>query len=83
MFYVVHYIDEWHFLLFVFGLQVGSAWRFIFHLDCKMGAKFYLFAPNYEKWGSYFYILTPNYEKLNSKVAKISKISKKGQRVCV
>ena len=64
MFYVVHHIDKWHFLLFVFGLQVGSAWWSdpIFYLDCKMGAKLYLlskimkngglvFTPNYENWG--------------------------------
>ena len=46
-------------------------------LDCKMGAKFYLFAQNYEKWRSNFYIFTPNYEKLRSKVAKISKFPKR------
>ena len=64
-------------------MQVGSAWRSIFHLDCKMGAKFYLFAPNYEKWRSNFYIFTPNYEKLSSKVAKISKFPKRGKKGCV
>ena len=81
MFYVVHYIDKWHFLLSVFGLHVGSAWRSIFHLDCKMGAKFYFFAQNYEKSKSNFYIFIPNYEKLSYKVAKISKKGKKG--VCI